>query len=272
MKSIISASRRSDLPACHYDWLQRALASGAVDVPHPLLSGRSSRVDLRPQQVHSIVLWSKDYSRVAADAGRLTDYNLYFQYTINRYPKRLEPQAPEYLQTLRTLERLRSRYSAEQFNIRFDPLIFLGLDDYPARVRAFAELCRDLQRLGFSGCRITTSPLAAYGKVVRRLQQAGLTALQDPQALLAVVRELAQTATEYGFTLYSCAAPLQAAVDGVQRGACIDGHLLTGLFGGKVSRARDGGQRPECGCTLSRDIGSYQQPCALACQYCYARP
>ncbi|WP_346353173.1 DUF1848 family protein [Azotosporobacter soli] len=271
MKPVLSASRRTDLPACHYAWLQEVLRAGELMVPNPARPAQSYRVDLRPEKVHSIVLWSKDYQKVADDPGRLADYPLYFQYTINRYPRLLEPHAPDYAQTLRTLEKLRRSYGARQFNIRFDPLLFLGAEDAAARLSAFARLCADLEGLDFYGCRITTSALAAYGKVARRLQEAELTVQQEPELLLRVAREMAQTAATYGFSLYSCATPLLEKVPGIQAGVCIDGSLLEGLFGGKVSRAKDSGQRPACGCSASRDIGSYLQPCSMACLYCYAR-
>lgn len=35
-KSIISASRRTDLPAFYYDWLQDVLRAGQVATPNPL--------------------------------------------------------------------------------------------------------------------------------------------------------------------------------------------------------------------------------------------
>ncbi|WP_313563306.1 DUF1848 family protein, partial [Ruminiclostridium cellobioparum] len=35
LKTIISASRRTDVPAFHYDWLQEVLAAGRVQVPNP---------------------------------------------------------------------------------------------------------------------------------------------------------------------------------------------------------------------------------------------
>jgi hypothetical protein len=279
MKHVISASRRTDLPGCHYDWLQQVLQSGEVVLENPVFREKSYRVDLRPECVHTLVLWSKDFSNVLARPMYLDNYNLYFQYTINNYSKRLEPNVPAYKHTLAVLEGLLSRYRPEQFNIRFDPVILsIGGEMLPtpaktgqARLKVFETLCRDLAGLGMSGCRITTSYIALYDHVKRRLanHNIDITELTDKIQVL-FFKKIVEIAARYGFMLYSCSSPLLEAVEGIHHGKCIDGWLLEELFGGKVSKAKDGGQRASCGCTKSSDIGSYRQLCAFSCAYCYS--
>jgi len=274
MKQIISASRRTDIPAFHYDWFQQRLKEGTVSFPHPLYPAQTVRVDLQPQQVHSIVLWSKDFRRVAQEPGLLEQYQLYFQFTITAYGYPVEPQVPDYVTTLTTLEQLRKYYTAKQFNIRYDPLLLLAQagpeTTAQGRLTAFRKLCHDLSRLGYGGCRITTSHFSPYGHAVRRLQRQGWR-WQEPVAaeLQRLVGEMAAVASEYGFSLYSCATEISGLAE-VLPGSCIDGRLLEELFGGRVSRAKDSGQRQGCSCSRSRDIGSYQQACGHGCLYCYS--
>ena len=123
MKKIISASRRTDIPIFYYDWLQEALNHGNVEIINPRFREKIYCVDLRPEAVHVIVLWSKDYTKVLRDPRNLDSYNLYFHYTINDYSHKLEPNVPEYKQSIHTLEGLLKRYRPQQFNIRFDPVI-----------------------------------------------------------------------------------------------------------------------------------------------------
>jgi hypothetical protein len=73
MRKVISASRRTDLPAFHYDWLQNALERGEVLLNNPRFKEKVYSVDLTPEHVHSIVLWSKDFSKVADDPGHLAN-------------------------------------------------------------------------------------------------------------------------------------------------------------------------------------------------------
>ena len=57
---IISASRRTDLPAYYSDWLYERLRQGEVLVRNPMNPRRVSRVSLRPEDVDGIVFWTKN--------------------------------------------------------------------------------------------------------------------------------------------------------------------------------------------------------------------
>ncbi len=282
-KTIISASRRTDIPAFYYEWLQEVLEKGQVEVPNPRFPDKKYIVDLRPSSVHSIVLWSKDFSKFLKNPGYIKNYNLYFQYTVNNYSGFLEPNVPEYRQTLSTLEGLLNGFIPEQFNIRFDPVIISTKgENHPtpempekARINAFEQLCRDLRTLGMDKCRITTSYLAMYGHVKNRLIKTNLDLINLNEDLQEkVFSQLAGISQKYGFTLYSCASPILERIEGIKRGHCIDGEFLQTLFGGKVKKSKDSGQREACGCSYSRDIGMYSKikkgmKCLHGCTYCY---
>ncbi len=280
-KTVISASRRTDLLRFHYRWLQDALRAGEALVANPRFPEKTYRVDLRPESVHTVVLWSKDPANLLVDPGALVDYNLYFHYTINNYSPLLEPGVPPYAAALRTLEGLLARYRPAQFTIRFDPVIISAggeLEPTPgkpgrARLAAFDRLCRDLIALGMNGCRLATSYVALYPHVKKRLAALpglGFVPLGN-DVLRLFFRRLAETAAGHGFTLHACASPLLAGIPGLAPGRCIDGALLAALAGERASLARDGGQRAACGCTKSVDIGGYGQTCGFGCVYCYGR-
>lgn len=277
MKTVISASRRTDLVRFYYPWLQDVLAKGEAQIGNPRFPAKTYSVDLRPEAVHSIVLWSKDFANLLRAPERLDDYNLYFHYTINNYSRRLEPNVPPYDESMRTLAGLLRRYQSGQFTIRFDPVIF-GLggsagDPLGERLTAFERLCRDLATLGMLSGRIATSYLALYPHVRKRMTAHSLTLLPpDQRVLIDFFRRLVEIAERHGLQLQSCAAPLLANVPGLVKGRCVDGYLLEGLFGGRVSKAQDTGQREACGCTRSKEIGSYDMRCRFGCLYCYATP
>lgn len=283
IKSIISASRRTDIPAFYYDWLQSSLQHGNVEIPNPIYQNKTYHVDLRPESVHSIVLWSKDFSNVIEEPGYLNNYNLYFQYTVNHYSKLLEPRVPEYKHTLRVIEGLLKRYHPRQFNIRFDPIIISqrgeisptpDKPDY-ARLLVFEQLCKDIRALGMEECRVTTSYLALYGHVLRCLEHSDIDILHlNEENQIIFFSQMVQIADQYGITLYSCASPVLERVEGMKIGHCIDGELLEQLFGGRVKKSKDTGQRKACGCTVSREIGIYSRSengmkCLHGCSYCY---
>ncbi len=279
MQKIISASRRTDIARFYYDWLQQVLGGGQTAVANPRFRDNFYTVDLRPEAVHSLVLWSKDFGNVLKDPLYLENYNLYFQYTINNYSRLLEPNVPEYAYSIRVLDGLLRKYDPVQFNIRFDPV--MALDDNEqecggktgqGRLYAFETLCRDLRALGMNQCRVTTSYVAMYPHVRKKIHSAGLAMVELTDAqILDLFERLADIGERYGLRLYSCASPLLEEVRGLLKGACIDGDLLEAIFGGRVSKAKDTGQRKACGCSKSSDIGDYLKSCRFGCVYCYSR-
>ena len=58
-RKIISASRRSDIPAFYSRWLLRRLEEGYCDFLHPF-TGRFERVSLLPEDCLCIVLWTRN--------------------------------------------------------------------------------------------------------------------------------------------------------------------------------------------------------------------
>lgn len=281
MKTIISASRRTDIPAFYWDWMQEQLKNGYVDVPNPLYPEKVSHVSLVPEDIHSIVLWSKDMSNVLRKPGLIDNYNLYFQYTITGYSKLLEPHSPSYEQSIETLAEMMKKYKAEQFNIRFDPIIIsVTGENNPdmknpenARLKMFERLCNDLHRLKMDNCRVTTSIMSVYGHVGDNMDKVGCMFKEmTPQQEIEFMAKLAKIASNWGRDIYMCANDrfVNAGIDNIKKGHCIDGDILQQLFG-KCTHAKDSSQREECGCIKSRDIGSYKHECFFKCAYCYAR-
>ena len=56
---IISASRRTDIPAFYWEWFQKRLQEQYVLVRNPLNLHQVSRISLRPAVVDGVVFWTK---------------------------------------------------------------------------------------------------------------------------------------------------------------------------------------------------------------------
>lgn len=277
MKTIISVSRRTDIPAFYYKWLQEALHNEMVSVANPMFPSNKNIVKLNPEIIHSIVLWSKNFKNVLDNPGLLDNYNLFFQYTITNFSKFLEPYVPDYDNTLKTLDGLLKKYKPEQFNIRFDPIIISTKGERnptpnnpeQARLNAFEQLCKDLKSLGMDNCRVTTSYLSLYGHVGNNIEKSGLDITPlDMYGQIEFMKKMVEIGDKYNRTLYTCSCPILEKVPGTKKSSCIDGKLLESVFGGKCTSAKDSGQRDECGCSNSTDIGGYL-PCGHKCKYCY---
>lgn len=268
MKHVISASRRTDMPSCYLDVLIDFIRRGQAEVPNPY-SGRTAIVDLRPENVHTIVLWSKNFGPFLARDSVFTPYRLYFLFTINDMPG-LEPGVPTLDERLEQAEELARRYGPERIGWRYDPVVF-RTDAPVSTIDSFEAIGSRLARAGVT--RAIFSFLDLYGKVRARNRSLGLGIVDPPlQVKLDYASRLAEAAASLGMSLQSCCESL-AVLDGITPSSCIDGALLSRLAGEPAPALRDKGQRKNCGCTVSRDIGSYRDmPCANGCLYCYANP
>lgn len=84
---IISASRRTDIPAFYSEWFFNRIKEKYVLVPNPYNPNMVSRVSLDPAVIDCIVFWTKNPAPMIDKLDGLGDYKYYFQYTINPYEK-----------------------------------------------------------------------------------------------------------------------------------------------------------------------------------------
>jgi hypothetical protein len=264
---VISASRRTDIPAFYMPWLMHRLAEGAVSYPNPF-SGQVHEVSLRPEDVHSIVFWSKHYGPLLPHLDALTErgYRFYCHYTITGAPRALEPHVPDWRYNVEVLHELAARTSPRHVQWRFDPIVLtdeIGPLDVVDRFRQLASA------LEGATTRCYFSFATYYGKVERRLRQAGVRYVNPPLDIKQrLVRALADIADEHAITLHACCQDMLIG-DRVQQAHCIDGDLLAELFPDRPLKARANPTREGCGCIASRDIGMYDT-CPFGCVYCYA--
>jgi hypothetical protein len=277
MKEVISASRRTDVPAYYLDRLTGFIEQGYADVKNPY-SGKISTVSLRPEHVHTIVLWSKNYgaflknrffSNVPNVSNTFNKFNLYFLFTINDMPY-LETGIPPLADRLEQIDELAARYGPERIAWRFDPVIFTK----GGPVSDTETFRRIGERIADSGVKRTIfSFLNIYGKVKKRNSELNLN-FNDPtlETKVEYASRLADISRELGLTLESCCDDI-GHIEGIAASSCINAGILSDLAGEPARRSIDPGQRKSCRCTVSRDIGSYSDmPCPGGCMYCYANP
>jgi hypothetical protein len=279
MKRIISASRRTDLVAHFPQWLARAVSEGKAGVKGP--SGKVYAVSLKPEVVHTMVLWSKDFSGLLEDryglrTGLSRFDQLYFLFSVTglggTFIESGVPPASLALEQLQALVRLAGH--PRRVSLRFDPVVFWrenGLER--TNLDFFEKLAPAAAALGIRDVRFSITQW--YGKAVRRSRAAGFDFRDPPpEEKKAAAGRLARVASAWGLNLFACSQNILAEVPGVRPSACIDGALLQDLhpLGEPASLTKDKGQRRECRCTESVDIGSYSQACPHCCLYCYANP
>ena len=94
---IISASRRTDIPAFYSEWFFNRIKEGNVLVRNPMNIHQVSRIALTPDVVDCIVFWTKNPKPMINRLSELEKYCYYFQFTLNSYAKDIEPNVRDHL-------------------------------------------------------------------------------------------------------------------------------------------------------------------------------
>jgi len=267
---IISASRRTDIPAFYFPWFINRLKAGACMVRNPFNPKQEYEVSLKTEDVDAIVLWSKNPAPCMhmLDEVEKRGFRYLFLFTLNDYPASLEPHVPPVSARVRVFRDLADRIGSERVIWRYDPVIISNLTGYDYHEKAFAEIARKLEG---STSRVITSVVDFYRKTERRLKKLEPGLLCDRNAsgsgrMKDLMKSFSSIAADAGIQLQTCAEEEDC---GVKAGACIDGELIRDLWGIDIDTSRDRGQRAHCLCTRSKDIGAVDT-CLHGCTYCYS--
>ncbi|MFH0726138.1 MAG: DUF1848 domain-containing protein [Pseudomonadota bacterium] len=284
LKFVLSASRRTDIPAFYMDWFMDRMDNGAFEVRNPY-NGQIRHVIATVHTVHTIVFWSKNFGPFL-DGGygerlKKMGFNLFFNFTLNSESKRLEPNVPPLSDRMDQLSELTAAYTPESISWRFDPLCrYTTTPGDP--MDNFGDFNKIAEHAGYLGItRCITSFMDLYPKIQKRIAKTQalsfLPVSIEEQG--RILNDMQSKLKARGLQLFACCEKqlLQSLPQpsGIEAAACIPNDLLMRLFGGDLSLKKDSGQRVSsgCGCKISVDIGAYDQhPCFHNCLYCYANP
>ena len=180
---IVSASRRTDIPALYLPWLGRRLQEGFCLVRNPHNPHSVSRVDLRPEAVDGMVLWTKNPIPLLQLPPALARIPFYIQCTVTAYGQDLEPGLPPKPEILAAFRELAARLGPARLVWRYDPILFSLAYSLETHVARFADLAAQLE-----GCTdaCVVSFLDSYRCTARAERALGLyrPAPESAQALL----------------------------------------------------------------------------------------
>lgn len=274
---IISASRRTDIPAFYTDWFMYRIQEGFFVRVNPMNLKQKKTFSLKPSDVDAIVFWTKNPRPLMEHLGSLTSmgYRYYFQYTLNDYPSLFEPCIPALDARIGCFKELCDCLEEERVIWRFDPIIYSSITPLAYLEDRFAHLAAELS--GYTR-RVMISFLDIYGKVEPRLRQlrdeygvtvVDITLPEHSENLLRLAKSLVEIAAANHMEVFTCSESIDLDSIGIKHGACIDQNLLERLFGLTLDVRKDKAQRPQCLCAEAVDMGFYNT-CASGCIYCYA--
>ena len=290
---IISASRSTDIPKYFTEWFINRLEKGYLVWVNPF-NRKEQYVAFANCRL--VVFWTKDPSPIIKVLDTLDSkkINYYFQYTLNNYEAEgLEPNVPPLKERIATFKKLSEKIGRMKIIWRFDPLILsdqLTINILIDRISKIGEELKDYT----DKLVISFADIDVYKKVRNNLKQQTNNYREfTKNEVIDFSEKLARLNNVLGLKITTCAERYDLEEFGIKKNRCIDdelivqafksdsklmtfiGHDLQMSFSDKMGdyqpnvRLKDKGQRKECGCIMSKDIGMYNT-CYHLCAYCYA--
>jgi len=285
---IISASRSTDIPAFYSEWLLKRLEAGYVKWVNPF-NQKAEYVSLKNARV--FVFWSKNPEPLIEHLPEFDRKGIgyYVQFTLNDYEKEgFEPNLPPLEKRIATFKKLSQTIGKKKVIWRFDPLILGGNLNLKALLEKIKKVGGEIhsftEKLVFS-----FADIAIYQRVKNNLKRARFSWEEWREDLMQeMAKGIMELNSQWGLRVSTCAEKIDLKRFGITPNKCIDDELMKDLFpddnelmdflgfqnslfpGQKLRCApKDPGQRPNCGCIISKDIGQYNT-CPHQCVYCYA--
>jgi hypothetical protein len=263
------------------DWVLEKIKKEYVDVVNPFNRKQVTRVSLNPKDVKCFVWWSKNFGEWIKTYENNRDlFNSYrghsFQFTINS-PSELEKNIKLSLsERFEQLEWLIKEFSSVAVNYRFDPIIFYkvkGSTQIRNNLDKFPNIIERVAKLGIK--EVIFSFATIYSKVNNKMNTRGYLPINPSiNKKKEILERLMKICIDFDIEMKACCQPDLVGIEGIEQAHCIDAYRIEKLINEKISKQKDTGQRKDCGCFKSKDIGGYSGifRCLNNCDYCYASP
>lgn len=272
---VISASRRTDIPAFQSEWFMDCMRVGRAEWVNPF-NGKAVTTDL--SKTKFVVFWTKNPLPVMCHLEELRrmGVDFYFQYTLNDYGNwGLERNVPPLVERIRTFKSLADKIGPERVIWRFDPIVITDKICWMELCNRFRRIAEELkgytEKIVFSFCDYH------YRKVVYNMHRDNFLFKDlDETEMFNICRDISECAKslDMNVDIATCAEKIDLSALGITHNSCVDKSLILRLTNGDkdlehyFSKVRTG-QRQLCNCASSVDIGTYNT-CQHGCAYCYA--
>ena len=264
---IISASRRTDIPAFYSDWFYKRIEEGYVYVVNPMNRKQVSKIFLNPDTVECFVFWTKN-AKPMMDRLFLLDemgFQYYFQFTITSYHSDIEPGIVNKNDVIHSFQKLSEQIGKEKVIWRYDPIFLTETYTLEYHEAWFEAICKRLS--GYTE-KCVISFIDMYRKTMRNSKDLRIQEFSHKD-MIQLAKMIGSIAKQYNIKVETCSEAIDLSQYGIEHGKCIDDRLISRILGTPLKDHKDLNQRKECGCIESIDIGKYDT-CKHFCKYCYA--
>ncbi len=282
MKTIISASRRTDIPHYFAAWFSNRRKAGHVEFRN-VFGGKGS-VSLKRADVAGYLFWTKHakpfHRQMEALRGDRIPYA--FHYTITGLgTSSIEPHIPRTEAAIDDFLKVRSNLpSSKTIQWRYDPLVLSEDLDEAFHIEKFSTIAKALE--GATSV-VNASFTEPYAKSIRRMKDQGnfnyrtMDSTRHRQAsqrhpdlgqismqrAAKLLSELSSIAALHGMELRVCSNPEFDPPSS----QCASAEIFSG-YGDVIEDVRLGPSRQGCQCLRTVDIGM-DNTCIGGCKYCY---
>ena len=268
---IISASRRTDIPAFFSTWWMHRVREGQVLVRNPRNPRHVMEVSLLPDDVLAVVYWSRDYGRLIPHLPELDERGLRpcFHLTLTGYGPPLELRGPPEQVVLKQFEQLAARYGPDRTVWRYDPIVLGSRHSRTFHENQFARLAKSLAPF-VRRCVISfLDPYPSTRRELASIEAKGIERFDSPPSEMRrrLAANLVALGLDFGIVVNACCE--SDIADVVAPARCIDADWIRSFAPADDVAFRPMATRKGCGCVFARDVGAYHT-CGHGCVYCYA--
>lgn len=275
---IISASRATDIPAFYSEWFINRLEKGYVKWNNPF-NNIPEFISLRKTKF--IVFWSKNPKPIITYLNKIDEKGIgyYFQFTLNDYEDEgFEPNIPPLKERIKTFRELSNKIGKEKVIWRFDPLILTDKINIKKLIDKIYGIGNEIYEYT-EKLVISFVDILQYKKVKKNLEKAHIKYKNlDEETMIMIAKEIQEINKDWKLEICTCAEKIDLQKYNIKHNKCIDDVLISKIIKEKSLikfldqnkfNKKDPGQRKECCCIMSKDIGQYNT-CPHLCVYCYA--
>ena len=257
---ILNASGRCDVCGYFMPWLLNRIDAGYVDIRNPFYPKIVHRVMF--DDVDGIVFCTKNPIPVLGVLKRIP-WPILFQVTLTPYKEEMEPGVPDKRLVIDAIKELSVQLGKDHVMLRYDPILISPVYTVDYHKMMFERLCSQLN--GYTETIIISFLDLKKNTILNQKKY------QYRQPSLIEMRTLAkhfsQIAKHYNMNVQTCAEEVDLREYGVENLPCMSAE--TAYFLTKKMKKWKKGQRDECECISTVDLGAYNC-CGHGCRYCYA--
>ncbi len=261
---IINTGGRTDTVNYYSDWLLNRFKEGFVYSRNPFYPSQVYKYILSPDIVDCVIFCSKNYKPILKRFHEISDrFNVFCFYTITAYDKDIEPNVPSIEESIETLIKLSKIIGKEKISWRYDPVLLTTKYTIDRHLQTFEYMAKELSPY-VSFC--IFSFVEMYKKLSKNMPEIIPFTQEDK---IQILKNFGEFSKKYNLKIQTCADPEDYTNYGISHSGCITTEVLSNALGIKFKKMPHNGNRKNCKCMPSRDIGAYNT-CPNGCKYCYA--